>query len=101
MKKRITAETDTETMTFSSHSSDDGSQRPRSRSVQCSPCLSPPLSSSGLEYEPDRRSPASDTRHDRSLNRCEVCGELGLSCHYNNYIYVVYTYSFSRHFYLK
>nr|XP_055045365.1 LOW QUALITY PROTEIN: FERM domain-containing protein 4B [Misgurnus anguillicaudatus] len=39
----------------------DSSQRPRSRSVQCSPCLSPPLSSSGLEYESDRRSPASDT----------------------------------------
>uniref|UniRef100_A0A8C1VPY7 FERM domain containing 4Bb n=1 Tax=Cyprinus carpio TaxID=7962 RepID=A0A8C1VPY7_CYPCA len=34
---------------------DDG-QRPRSRSVQCSPCLSPPLSSSGLEYNTERRS---------------------------------------------
>uniref|UniRef100_A0A673IER2 FERM domain-containing protein 4B-like n=1 Tax=Sinocyclocheilus rhinocerous TaxID=307959 RepID=A0A673IER2_9TELE len=34
---------------------DDG-QRPRSRSVQCSPCLSPPLSSSGLEYDTERRS---------------------------------------------
>ncbi|KAA0706790.1 FERM domain-containing protein 4B GRP1-binding protein GRSP1 [Triplophysa tibetana] len=50
---------------------DDGSQRPRSRSVQCSPCLSPPLSSSGLEYDPERRSPAIETRLDRSPNRLD------------------------------
>lgn len=82
-----------ETTTFSSHCLDDGSQRPRSRSVQCSPCLSPPLSSSGLEYDPDRRSPAIDTRLDRSPNRFETCGDLlGLNWHYNYYIYI---YSFS------
>lgn len=52
-------------------SSEDDSQRPRSRSVQCSPCLSPPLSTSGLEYDPERRSSASDTHHDRPLHRCE------------------------------
>ncbi|XP_048035498.1 FERM domain-containing protein 4B isoform X2 [Megalobrama amblycephala] len=50
---------------------DDDSQRPRSRSVQCSPCLSPPRSSSGLEYDPERRSSASDTHHDRALNRLD------------------------------
>ncbi|XP_067302929.1 FERM domain-containing protein 4B isoform X6 [Pseudorasbora parva] len=50
---------------------EDDSQRPRSRSVQCSPCLSPPLSSSGLEYDPERRSSASDTHHDRALNRLD------------------------------
>ncbi|XP_016363088.1 FERM domain-containing protein 4B-like [Sinocyclocheilus anshuiensis] len=49
---------------------DDG-QRPRSRSVQCSPCLSPPLSSSGLEYDTERRSSSSDTHHDRALNRLD------------------------------
>uniref|UniRef100_A0A9J7Z531 FERM domain containing 4Bb n=1 Tax=Cyprinus carpio carpio TaxID=630221 RepID=A0A9J7Z531_CYPCA len=49
---------------------DDG-QRPRSRSVQCSPCLSPPLSSSGLEYNTERRSSSSDTHHDRPLNRLD------------------------------
>uniref|UniRef100_A0A8C1GHW8 FERM domain containing 4Bb n=1 Tax=Cyprinus carpio TaxID=7962 RepID=A0A8C1GHW8_CYPCA len=37
-------------------SSEDDGKRPRSRSVQCSPCLSPPLSSSGLEYNTERRS---------------------------------------------
>ncbi|XP_043080802.1 FERM domain-containing protein 4B isoform X4 [Puntigrus tetrazona] len=49
---------------------DDG-QRPRSRSVQCSPCLSPPLSSSGLEYDAERRSSSGDTHHDGALNRLD------------------------------
>lgn len=52
--------------------SEDDNQRPRSRSVQCSPCLSPPLSVSGLEYDTERRSSSSETHHDRALNRCEL-----------------------------
>ncbi|XP_051947779.1 FERM domain-containing protein 4B-like isoform X1 [Xyrauchen texanus] len=46
----------------------DGSQRPRSRSVQCSPCLVPPLSSSGLEFDTARRSSASVTHLDSRLD---------------------------------
>ncbi|XP_051961177.1 FERM domain-containing protein 4B [Xyrauchen texanus] len=54
----------------------EGGQRPRSRSVQYSQCLIPPLSSSGLEFDPERRSSASVTHHDsRSLSRLDHEGQ--------------------------
>ncbi|XP_030624942.1 FERM domain-containing protein 4B [Chanos chanos] len=50
---------------------EDDVQRPRSRSVQCSPLLSPPRSA-GLEYNPERRASASSQPHDnRAINRLD------------------------------
>ncbi|XP_041955389.1 FERM domain-containing protein 4B isoform X1 [Alosa sapidissima] len=48
----------------------DGVQRPRSRSVQCSPYLSPPPSA-GLDYDLERRASASDQPHDQPLSRLD------------------------------
>ncbi|XP_072553260.1 FERM domain-containing protein 4B isoform X2 [Salminus brasiliensis] len=49
---------------------DDGSQRPRSRSVQCSPQFLSAAQPS-LDYDPDRRSSESDSHHDRALSRSD------------------------------
>ncbi|KAL7864483.1 hypothetical protein AOLI_G00159030 [Acnodon oligacanthus] len=48
---------------------DDGAQRPRSRSVQCSPLLT--AAQPSLDYDLDRRSSESDSHHDRALSRLE------------------------------
>ncbi|XP_031421980.1 FERM domain-containing protein 4B isoform X2 [Clupea harengus] len=48
----------------------DGVQRPRSRSVQCSPYMSPPPSA-GLDYDLERRASASDQHQDRALSRLD------------------------------
>ncbi|XP_062396125.1 FERM domain-containing protein 4B [Sardina pilchardus] len=57
----------------------DGVQRPRSRSVQCSPYQSPPPSA-GLDYDLERRASTSDPHHDRALSR--LAYELQEAGHY-------------------
>lgn len=56
---------------FLSADDSDGVQRPRSRSVQCSPYMSPPPSA-GLDYDLERRASASDQHQDRALSRYRV-----------------------------
>ncbi|XP_066526361.1 FERM domain-containing protein 4B [Hoplias malabaricus] len=58
---------------------DDGAERPRSRSVQCSPLLSAAAPQS-LHFDSERRSSESDTLHHKALSRLEY--EVQGSGHY-------------------